>query len=152
MNAILHALQMIASRPRQTVKRNASFALNNHYNNHQHNNIYYSTTITTTATTSSTPIPSGYVSPQWANDQWCDDENNNPNFDGRACCNNNNSGWDTYCTVIYNHTSLINNPCLPYFVIFAEMWMLGVSIYNHNNYNHNSLCRYMVGFKMQKEK
>merc|ERR1711935_282220 len=47
------------------------------------------------------PTPStGCESPQWANDQWCDDENNNAdcNYDGGACCNNNVSGWDEYCS------------------------------------------------------
>jgi len=45
------------------------------------------------------PPTSGCGSPQWANDQWCDDENNNAdcNFDGGACCFNDFSGWDTYC-------------------------------------------------------
>ena len=77
----------------------------------------------TTTRTTLTLTPSGCGSPYWANDKWCDDENNNPscNFDGGACCNNNYSGWDYRCTVIYNHTFLINNPCLTYFVIFAEM-------------------------------
>ena len=76
-----------------------------------------------TTTTTSTPTPSGCGSPQYANDQWCDDENNNPscNFDGGACCNNTNSGWDDNCTVIYNHAFSINNPCLTHFVIFSEM-------------------------------
>ena len=39
-------------------------------------------------------------SPQWANDNFCDDENNNPlcNFDGGACCDNPYSQWDRYCT------------------------------------------------------
>ena len=47
-----------------------------------------------------TPPNNGCGSPSWANDQWCDDENNNAqcNWDGGACCNNNYSGWDTYCT------------------------------------------------------
>ena len=65
-----------------------------------------STTTITTATTTSTSTPSGCGSPQYANDQWCDDENNNPscNFDGGACCDNNYSGWDQFCSVIYNHT------------------------------------------------
>ena len=81
------------------------------------------TTATTTTTTTSTLTPSGCGSPQYANDQWCDDENNNPscNFDGGACCDNNYSGWDDNCTVIYNLVFSINNPCLTYFVIFAEM-------------------------------
>merc|ERR1711971_1317913 len=55
---------------------------------------------TTTTTTTTTPTPSGCGIPVWANDIWCDDENNNAgcNFDGGACCNNDFSGWDTYCT------------------------------------------------------
>ena len=50
-------------------------------------------------TTTTTNILSGCGSPQWANDKWCDDENNNVNcnWDGGACCNNNAAGWDTYC-------------------------------------------------------
>merc|ERR1712051_490124 len=46
------------------------------------------------------PPPTGCGSPQWANDQWCDDENNNANcnYDGGACCFNNFSGWNNYCT------------------------------------------------------
>ena len=70
-----------------------------------------------------TPTPSGCGSPQWATDQWCDDENNNPscNFDGGACCNNDFSGWDNYCTVSYHPIFLINNPFLTFCVIFAEM-------------------------------
>jgi len=56
-------------------------------------------TTTTTTTTTAPPPTSGCGSPQWANDQWCDDENNNEecNFDGGACCFNDYSGWDTYC-------------------------------------------------------
>jgi len=51
----------------------------------------------TTTTTGST---SGCGSPQWANDKYCDDENNNAscNWDGGACCNNNQSYWDHFCT------------------------------------------------------
>merc|ERR1711963_1230214 len=43
--------------------------------------------------------PSGCGSPQWATDQWCDDENNNEecNWDGGACCFNDFGGWDDYC-------------------------------------------------------
>ena len=84
---------------------------------------YYTTIANTDITTNSYTIPSGCAIPQYANDQYCDDENNNAdcNFDGGACCNNNNTYWDYYCTVIYNHAFLINNPCLTYFVIFAEM-------------------------------
>ena len=56
-------------------------------------------TSTTTASTSTTL--SGCGSPQWAKDQWCDDENNNAGceFDGGACCNNDLVGWDTFCQV-----------------------------------------------------
>ena len=38
-------------------------------------------------------------SPQWANDIWCDDQNNNAacNYDGGACCNNTFSGWNVFC-------------------------------------------------------
>ena len=74
-----------------------------------------------TTTTATTLYGCGI--PPYANDQWCDDENNNPscNFDGGVCCNNNNSGWDTYCTVIYKHVILFNNPHLTYFLMFAEM-------------------------------
>jgi len=49
--------------------------------------------------TPTTPPP-GCNSPEWANDQFCDDENNNAdcNWDGGACCANNASGWDDWCT------------------------------------------------------
>ena len=49
--------------------------------------------------TPTTPPP-GCNSPEWANDQYCDDENNNAdcNWDGGACCGNNASGWDNWCT------------------------------------------------------
>ena len=51
-------------------------------------------------TTAAPPPPSGCGSPQWANDEWCDDENNNAecNWDGGACCNNTEAGWDNYCS------------------------------------------------------
>merc|ERR550539_2116256 len=54
---------------------------------------------TTSAPTTASP-PSGCGSPQWATDEWCDDENNNAdcNYDGGACCSNTFGGWDTYCT------------------------------------------------------
>lgn len=47
-----------------------------------------------------TAPPPGCGSPDWANDQFCDDENNNAdcNWDGGACCANNASGWDDWCT------------------------------------------------------
>jgi len=50
--------------------------------------------------TTASPPSSGCGSPQWANDEWCDDENNNAdcNYDGGACCSNTFGGWDTYCT------------------------------------------------------
>ena len=53
-------------------------------------------------TTAAPPPPTGCGSPQWATDQWCDDENNNAdcNWDGGACCNNSFGGWDTYCSGI----------------------------------------------------
>ena len=87
-----------------------------------HTNLFpYSQGTGTTATT--TPTPSSCGNPQWFNDGYCDDENNNPgcNFDGGDCCNNNYSGWDEYCKVIYNHAFLINNPHLTYYVIFSDM-------------------------------
>ena len=43
----------------------------------------------------------GCTYPHWAEDRWCDDENNNAacnNFDGGACCNNDRPGWNDYCT------------------------------------------------------
>ena len=47
------------------------------------------------------PPVDGCGSPQWDNDKWCDDENNNEgcNWDGGACCFNNQTGWDDYCEV-----------------------------------------------------
>ena len=52
---------------------------------------------TTQPPTTQPPItqpPSGCGSPQWANDMYCDDENNNAscNYDGGACCSNSASG------------------------------------------------------------
>merc|ERR1711973_53303 len=52
------------------------------------------------ATTTALPPTSGCGSPQWANDQWCDDENNNAecNWDGGACCGDNvNTQYCTAC-------------------------------------------------------
>jgi len=61
----------------------------------------FATTTTTTATTTTTvnTTTTGCGSPQWAKDQFCDDENNNVdcNFDGGDCCFNDHGGWDTYC-------------------------------------------------------
>ena len=63
---------------------------------------FETTGISATTTTTTTPAPSGCGIPEWANDIYCDDQNNNPgcNFDGGACCFNNNNGWNNYCTVI----------------------------------------------------
>merc|ERR1719483_2014458 len=49
--------------------------------------------------TTGAPPPTGCGSPTWAEDQWCDDENNNAdcNWDGGACCFNDYSGYDNYC-------------------------------------------------------
>jgi len=50
-------------------------------------------------TTAAPPPPTGCGTPSWANDKWCDDENNNAdcNWDGGACCFNEAQGWDDYC-------------------------------------------------------
>jgi len=50
--------------------------------------------------TTTPPPTAGCEFPQWANDQWCDDGNNNVdcNYDGGACCNNDVSGWNEYCS------------------------------------------------------
>ena len=52
--------------------------------------------------TTAAPPPTGCGSPQWAEDKWCDDENNNAdcNWDGGACCNNGFSDWNNYCSGI----------------------------------------------------
>jgi len=57
------------------------------------------TSAPTPSPTTASP-PSGCGSPQWATDEWCDDENNNAdcNYDGGACCSNTFGGWDSYCT------------------------------------------------------
>ena len=36
----------------------------------------------------------------FATDNYCNDENNKVgcNWDGGACCNNHNDGWDNFCT------------------------------------------------------
>ena len=54
-----------------------------------------------TTTTKITTIVNSCGSPQWSNDKWCDDDNNNAgcNFDDGACCNNFFNGWNTYCQV-----------------------------------------------------
>merc|ERR1712161_186732 len=55
---------------------------------------------TTAPPTTAAPPTDGCGSPSWANDKWCDDENNNAdcNWDGGACCFNEAQGWDNYCT------------------------------------------------------
>ena len=42
----------------------------------------------------------GCGSPELATDNYCNDENNKVgcDWDGGACCNNHNDGWDTFCT------------------------------------------------------
>ncbi len=54
-------------------------------------------TTATTATTGPNSNPCGL--PYYTNDQYCDLENNNAgcNWDGGACCNNNQQSWDLYC-------------------------------------------------------
>ena len=58
-----------------------------------------------TTTTKITTIVNSCGSPQWSNDKWCDDDNNNAgcNFDDGACCNNFFNGWNTYCQVISDY-------------------------------------------------
>ena len=53
----------------------------------------------TTSTEPPTTTP-GCGFPIFSDDEYCDDENNNPecNWDGGACCGNTFSGWDTYCS------------------------------------------------------
>ena len=61
-------------------------------------------TFMNTAPPTTAPQPgAGCVDPQYANDKWCDDQNNNAkcNWDGGACCNNDFDGWDTYCSSKY---------------------------------------------------
>ena len=64
--------------------------------------------------------------PAFANDQYCDDENNNPycNWDGGACCNNGMGGWDNYCTDCECKGTYFNLVLLYlYFHSDLEMWM-----------------------------
>jgi len=48
-----------------------------------------------------TEAPVNCAVPQWAGDNFCDDENNNPEcgFDGGDCCDNTGEGWDNYCSL-----------------------------------------------------
>ena len=48
-----------------------------------------------------TEAPMECAVPQWAGDNFCDDENNNPEcgFDGGDCCDNTGEGWDNYCSL-----------------------------------------------------
>ena len=62
-------------------------------------------TTSTTTTTTNTPDLNALVtcgSPDWADDRYCDDDNNNEDcngYDGGACCEGpeSPSGWNTYC-------------------------------------------------------
>ena len=69
----------------------------------------------TKTTTKITTIVNGCGSPQWSNDKWCDDDNNNAgcNFDDGACCNNFFNGWNTYCQVTsyYYILHIVNSNC-----------------------------------------
>ena len=53
-------------------------------------------------------LNSGCGSPDFSNDQQCDDENNNEecNFDGGACCNNNVAGKVIYPEWIFTYLFL----------------------------------------------
>jgi len=55
--------------------------------------------LTPTSAPPTVPPPSGCGSPQWVSDGYCDDDNNNEEceYDGGDCCNNNTSGWDSFC-------------------------------------------------------
>merc|ERR1711892_318961 len=46
------------------------------------------------------PPPPGCNVPEYANDEYCDDENNNADcdWDGGACCANNATDWDIFCS------------------------------------------------------
>jgi len=48
-----------------------------------------------------TEAPMECAVPTWAGDNFCDDENNNPEcgFDGGDCCDNTGEGWDNYCSL-----------------------------------------------------
>jgi len=51
-------------------------------------------------TTTEAPEEDDCAIPHWAGDNYCDDENNTPGcgFDGGDCCDNDNDGWDNYCS------------------------------------------------------
>ena len=58
---------------------------------------------------SHSPVLDGCVTPEWANDDFCDDENNTPecNYDGGACCQiSPEDGWDDYCIECECKTSI----------------------------------------------
>ena len=59
-----------------------------------------------------TQPPSGCASPQWSNDDYCDDENNNEscNYDGGACCDNSASGKKVQSD--YKHDKLNSIQCI----------------------------------------
>ena len=46
------------------------------------------------------PEPTECPMPDWANDEYCDDDNNIAacNYDGGACCTNDNSASTMFCT------------------------------------------------------
>ena len=69
------------------------------------------TTQPPTTQSPTTQPPSGCGSPQWANDMYCDDENNNPscNYDGGACCSNSASGKKVQTDFKYD--KLNSNQC-----------------------------------------
>merc|ERR1712179_59285 len=48
-------------------------------------------------------VTSGCGSPQFAKDEYCDDDNNNAGcqYDGGACCNKKVAGWDNFCSDCY---------------------------------------------------
>merc|ERR1711934_403825 len=52
--------------------------------------------------TTAAPPTDGCGSPSWANDMWCDDENNNAdcNWDGGDCCGDVNTNYCTDCTCL----------------------------------------------------
>ena len=58
------------------------------------------TAATDAPATTTTEAATGCVYPGWANDDYCDDENNTAecNWDGGACCNNDGEFFDYFCT------------------------------------------------------
>ena len=63
------------------------------------------------------------MTPQWANDDYCDDENNTPecNYDGGACCQESpEEGWDEYCTKCECKTPMTTTTVVPDKCVFPE--------------------------------